>query len=33
MKLETYIHFGGNCAEAFAFYEKHLNGKLTFSMT
>jgi PhnB protein len=33
MKLNTYINFGGNCAEAFRFYEKHLGGKITFMMT
>ena len=33
MKLNTYINFGGNCAEAFRFYEKHLGGKITMMMT
>jgi|ERR1700690_1026562 PhnB protein len=33
MKLNTYLNFGGNCAEAFRFYEKHLGGKTLFSMT
>ena len=28
MKLQTYLNFGGNCAEAFSFYEKHLGGKI-----
>jgi PhnB protein len=27
MKLLTYINYGGNCAEAFRFYEKHLGGR------
>lgn len=33
MKLVTYLNYGGNCAEAFRFYEKHLGGKITFLMT
>jgi len=33
MKLFTYLNFGGNCAEAFRFYEKHLGGKITMMMT
>jgi PhnB protein len=33
MKLNTYLNYGGNCAEAFRFYEKHLDGKITFLMT
>lgn len=33
MKLNTYINFGGNCAEAFRFYEKHLGGKIIMMMT
>jgi PhnB protein len=32
MKLNTYLNYGGNCAEAFHFYEKHLGGKITFMM-
>lgn len=28
MKLNTYLNFGGNCAEAFRFYEKHLGAKI-----
>src|SRR5215470_7083964 len=28
-KLETYLHFNGNCAEAMHFYEKALGGKAT----
>ncbi|MGB9406237.1 MAG: VOC family protein [Terracidiphilus sp.] len=33
MKLTTYLNFGGNCAEAFRFYEKHLGGKILGMMT
>jgi PhnB protein len=33
MKLYTYLNYGGNCAEAFRFYEKHLGGKITMMMT
>ena len=33
MKLTTHLNFGGNCAEAFRFYEKCLPGKLTVVMT
>lgn len=29
MTLNTYLNFGGNCAEAFRFYEQHLDGKIT----
>jgi PhnB protein len=32
MKLNTYLNYGGNCAEAFQFYEKNLGGKITFMM-
>ena len=32
MKLHTYLNFGGNCAEAFRFYEKNLGGKITMMM-
>jgi PhnB protein len=32
MKLYTHLNFGGNCAEAFRFYEKHLGGKITMMM-
>jgi len=28
MKMYTYLNFGGNCEEAFRFYEKHLGGKI-----
>lgn len=33
MKMTTYLNYGGNCAEAFRFYEEHLGGKIVFSMT
>jgi len=33
MKLHTYLNYGGNCAEAFRFYEKHLGGKIVMMMT
>jgi PhnB protein len=33
MKLHTYLNYGGNCREAFQFYEQHLGGKITFLMT
>jgi PhnB protein len=33
MKLTTYLNYGGNCREAFQFYEKHLGGKITMMMT
>lgn len=29
MKLNIYINYRGNCAEAFHFYEQHLSGKIT----
>jgi PhnB protein len=32
MHLYTQLNFGGNCAEAFRFYEKHLGGKITMMM-
>lgn len=32
MKLFTQLNFGGNCEEAFRFYEQHLGGKITFMM-
>jgi PhnB protein len=32
MKLYTQLNFGGNCEEAFRFYEKHLGGKVTMMM-
>ena len=33
MKIHTFLNYGGNCAEALRFYEKHLGGKITFMMT
>lgn len=33
MKTNTYLNFGGNCAEAFRFYEQHLGGKIVMMMT
>ncbi len=33
MKLNTYLNYGGNCAEAFRFYEQHLGGKIHMMMT
>lgn len=32
MKLNTYLNYGGNCEEAFRFYEKHLGGKVLMMM-
>lgn len=33
MKLDVYLNYGGNCEEAFRFYERHLGGKITMMMT
>ena len=33
MKLHTYLNYGGNCEQAFRFYEKHLGGKIKVMMT
>jgi PhnB protein len=33
MKLNTYLNYGGNCAEAFKFYEQNLGGKIGMIMT
>ena len=33
MRLNTYLNYGGNCAEAFRFYEEHLGGKIGMMMT
>src|SRR3954452_12811521 len=33
MKMHTYVNFGGKCAEAFRFYEKHLGGRIGMMMT
>jgi PhnB protein len=32
MQLHTYLNYGGNCEEAFRFYERHLGGKITMLM-
>jgi PhnB protein len=32
MQLSTYLNYGGNCAEAFKFYEQNLGGKITMMM-
>ncbi|HET6208396.1 MAG TPA: VOC family protein, partial [Terracidiphilus sp.] len=33
MKLTTYLNYGGNCADAFRFYEKELGGEIGMLMT
>jgi PhnB protein len=33
MKLNTYLNYGGNCEQAFRFYEQHLGGKITLLVT
>jgi len=33
MKMNTYVNFAGKCAEAFRFYEQHLDGKIVMMMT
>jgi PhnB protein len=33
MKLNPYLNYGGNCEQAFRFYEKHLGGKIIAIMT
>lgn len=32
MRLHTYLNYGGNCADAFTFYERHLGGTITMMM-
>lgn len=32
MKLHTFLNYGGNCEQAFRFYEEHLGGKITMLM-
>lgn len=32
MQLQTYLNYGGNCEEAFRFYEQHLGGRITMLM-
>jgi PhnB protein len=33
VKLHAYLNYGGNCEQAFRFYEQHLGGKVTMMMT
>ena len=33
MKMNTYVNFAGNCAEAFRYYEKHLEARTGMMMT
>jgi len=33
MQLFAQLNFGGNCAEAFRYYEKHLGGRIEMMMT
>ena len=33
MKMNTYVNFAGNCAEAFRYYEKHLGARTGMMMT
>ncbi|MPY89634.1 MAG: hypothetical protein GEU99_17140 [Luteitalea sp.] len=33
MKLHTFLSYGGNCEQAFRFYERHLGGRITMMMT
>ena len=32
MHLHTYLNYGGNCEQAFRFYEQHLGGRITMLM-
>ena len=32
MQLHTYLNFGGNCEQAFTFYQQHLGGTITMMM-
>ena len=32
MQLHTYLNYGGNCEQAFQYYERHLNGRITMLM-
>ena len=32
MRVNTYLNYGGNCAEAFRFYEEHLGGRIGMMM-
>ena len=33
MKLDIYLNYAGNCAEAFRFYEQHLGGRIHAMVT
>lgn len=33
MQIFTYLNYGGNCRQAFEFYEKHLGGRITMLST
>jgi len=33
MKLYTYVNYGGNCRQAFEFYQQHLGAKITMLTT
>lgn len=33
MKIYTYLNYGGNCRQAFQFYEEHLGGRITMLTT
>ena len=33
MKVHTYLNYGGNCRDAFTFYEKELGGKINMLIT
>tara|TARA_R110002110_G_scaffold99523_2_gene254365 strand:- start:24 stop:437 length:414 start_codon:yes stop_codon:yes gene_type:complete len=33
MTLNAYLHMNGNCKEAFAYYQKHIGGQITMSMS
>tara|TARA_R110000868_G_scaffold183929_3_gene425306 strand:- start:6716 stop:7129 length:414 start_codon:yes stop_codon:yes gene_type:complete len=33
MTLNAYLHMNGNCKEAFAYYQKHIGGEVTMSMS
>jgi PhnB protein len=33
MKVHMHVNYGGNCADAFRFYEQHLGGKISLMMT
>jgi PhnB protein len=32
VQLHTYLNYGGNCEDAFRFYEQYLGGKITLMM-